>query len=196
MIVVIGTISPWGCGKRGTRNRRYRMSLETMLIVDLLVLALVIVGTVAGAIYIGLHDRHLRRETGRLVGTADIAVGLTPDGLARGATESPAPRQPPRREFYERIGLQRGVEMKMRLYSLNDCESELEGDGGALRRDGFVAALKAYTMPEDEWLECSPRKAADLLGLAPGKYGVDEEHKAILLRSLPHGFPACARDYL
>ena len=93
--------------------------------------------------------------------------------------------------------------MKMRLYSLNDYESELEGDGDAFGRDGYVAALKTYRraiaaprvdMLEDEWLECSPRKAASLLGLAPGEYGVDEEHKAILLRRLPHGFPACARD--
>ena len=86
--------------------------------------------------------------------------------------------------------------MKMRLYALNDCESELEGDGDALRCEGYVAALIAYRMLEDEWLECSPRKAASLLGLAPGEYGVDEEHKAILLRRLPHGFPAGARDCL
>ncbi len=172
------------------------MSLDTLFTFELVLVALVIGGTLAGAIYIGLHDRRIRRETGRLVGTADIAVGLAPDELARGVTESPAPRRPSRREFYERIGLPRGAEMKMRLYSLNDCESELEGDGGALRCDGYVAALKAYMMFEDEWLECSPRKAASLLRLAPGEYGVDEEHKAILLRRLPHGFPACARDCL
>ena len=38
----------------------------------------------------------------------------------------------------------------------------------------------------------------DLLSLASsitsGEYGVDEEHKAIMLRRLPHGFPACSRD--
>jgi hypothetical protein len=176
------------------------MSLDTMFTFELVLVALVISGTLAGAIYIGLHDRRIRRETGRLVGTADIAVGLSmglaPDELTRGATESPAPRRPSRREFYERISPLRGVEMKMRLYSLNDCESELEGDGDALRCDGYVATLKAYMMLEDEWLECSPRKAASLLRLAPGEYGVDEEHKAILLRRLPHGFPACARDCL
>ncbi len=172
------------------------MSLETMFFFELLLVALVIIGTVVGVVYIGLHDRRIRRQTGRLVGTADIAVGLAPDELARGITESPAPRRPPRREFYERIGLPRGAEMKMRLYSLNDYESELEGDGYVLRGEGYVAALKAYMMLEDDWLECSPRRAADLLGLGPGEYGVDEEHKAILLRRLPHGFPACARDCL
>ena len=170
------------------------MSLETIFFFELMLAALVIIGTMVGVVYIGLHDRRIRRQTGRLVGTADIAVGLTPDELARGVTESPAPRRPPRREFYERIGLPRGEEMKMRLYSLNDYESELKGDGDAFGRDGYVAALKGYMMLEDEWLDCSPRKAAGLLGLAPGEYGVDEEHKAILLRRLPHGFPACARD--
>ena len=170
------------------------MSLETIFFFELMLAALVIIGTMVGVIYIGLHDRCIRRQTGRLVGTADVAVGLTPDEVARGVTESPAPRRPPRREFYERIGLPRGEEMKMRLYSLNDYESELKGDGDAFGRDGYVAALKGYMMLEDEWLECSPRKAAGLLGLAPGEYGVDEEHKAILLRRLPHGFPACARD--
>ena len=84
--------------------------------------------------------------------------------------------------------------MKMRLYSLNDYESELKGDGDVFGRNGYVVALKGYMMLEDQWLDCAPRKAAGLLGLAPGEYGVDEEHKAILLRRLPHGFPACARD--
>src|SRR5215212_4569261 len=179
------------------------MSLETIFFFELMLAALVLIGTMVGVVYIGLHDRRIRRQTGRLVGTADIAVGLTPDELARGVTESPAPRRPPRRDFYERIGLPRGAEMKIRLYSLNDYESELKGDGDASGRDGYVVALKAYRraivaprvdMLEDEWLECLPRKVASLLGLAPGEYGVDEEHKAILLRRLPHGFPACARD--
>jgi hypothetical protein len=172
------------------------MRLETLFFFELVLVALVIIWMVAGAVCIVLHDRRIRRQTGRLVGTADIAVGLALDELARGVTESPAPHQPPRREFYERIGLQRGEEMKMRLYSLNDCKSELEGDDDALRCYGYVAALKGYMMLEDEWLECSPRKAASLLGLAPGEYGVDEQHKAILLRRLPHGFPAGARDCL
>ncbi len=86
--------------------------------------------------------------------------------------------------------------MKLRLYSPENYQHELGGDGSVLKRNGFMAALKAYTIPEDEWLECSPRKAADLLRLESGEYEVDEEHKAILLRRLPRGFPTCARDYL
>jgi hypothetical protein len=118
-------------------------TLEMLFSFEILLVALLTIWTVAGAVYIWLHDRRIRRQTGRLVGTADIAVGLTPGELARGVTESPAPRQPPRREFYERIGPQRGVEMKMCLYSLNDYESELKGDGDAFGRDGYVPRSKA-----------------------------------------------------
>ena len=60
------------------------MSLETIFFFELMLVALVIIGTMVGVVYIGLHDRRIRRQTGRLVGTADIAVGLTPDELARG----------------------------------------------------------------------------------------------------------------
>ena len=179
-------------------------NLEMLFLFELLLVVLMIIWLVAGAVYITLRDRRIRRETGRQVGTADIAVGATSQERASVTAQGPAPHQPPRRDFYERIGLQRGVQMKMRLYSLNDYESELKGDGDASGRDGYVVALKAYRraivaprvdMLEDEWLDCSPRKAAGLLGLGPGEYGVDEEHKAVLLRRLPHGFPACARDY-
>ena len=64
------------------------MSLDTMFTFELVLVALVLGGALASAIYIGLHHRRIRRQTGRLVGTADIAVGLpvglTPDELARG----------------------------------------------------------------------------------------------------------------
>ena len=170
-------------------------TLEMLFLFEMLLVVLVIIWMVAGAVYIAIHDRRIRRETGRQVGPADTAVGATSQERADVMAQGPAPHQPPRRDFYERIGLQRGVEMKMRLYSLNDYESELKGDGDAFGRDGYVVALKGYMKLEDEWLDCLPRKAASLLGLAPGEYGVDEEHKAILLRRLPHGFPACARDY-
>jgi hypothetical protein len=169
-------------------------NLEMLFSFELLLVALMIIWTVAGAVYITTHDRRIQRETGRQVGTADIAVGATSQKGTSVVAQGPAPHQPPRRDFYERIGLQRGVEMKMRLYSLNDYESELKGDSDVFGRDGYVVALKGYMMLEDQWLDCAPRKVAGLLGLAPEEYGVDEEHGAILLRRLPHGFPACARD--
>ena len=111
-------------------------NLEILFLFELLLVALVIIGTVAGAVYIAIHDRRIRRETGRQVGTADTAVGARSQERASVTAQGPAPHQPPRRDFYERIGLQRGVQMKMRLYSLNDYESELKGDGDTFGRDG------------------------------------------------------------
>jgi hypothetical protein len=151
-------------------------NLEMLFLFELLLVALMIIWMVAGAVYIAIRDRRIRRETGHHVGTADIVVGATSQERVNVMAQGPAPHQPPRRDFYERIELQRGVEMKMRLYSLNDYESELKGDGDVFRRDGYVVALKGYRMLEDQWLDCAPRKAAGLLRLAPGEYGVDEEH--------------------
>ena len=61
---------------------------------------------------------------------------------------------------------------------------------------GFVAALKAYRQLDGDWVEYSPRTAADVLELAPEDYEVDEEHSALLLRRLPPGLPESARDIL
>jgi hypothetical protein len=49
---------------------------------------------------------------------------------------------------------------------------------------------------EDEWYDYSPRKAADVMELAPEHYEVDEERAALLLRRLPPGMPVAARDVL
>ena len=84
--------------------------------------------------------------------------------------------------------------MKLRLYSPENYQRELGGDGGALRRSGFIAALKPYRMLEGEWFEYPLQPAARLIRLAPEDYKVDEEHKALLLKRLPHGFPVSARD--
>ena len=84
--------------------------------------------------------------------------------------------------------------MKLRLYSPENYHHELGGDGSALKRNGFIAALKPYRMLEDEWLEYPLQPAAKLMRLAPVDYEVDEEHKALLLKRLPHGFPVSARD--
>ena len=170
------------------------MSLETMFIIELVLAAFVIIVIVGTLIYLAMQHRRLRRETGLQVGTADIPVGLTPDEPTNGATESVAPHYTPHREFYERIGPRRGEEMKLRLYSPENYQRELGGDGSALKRSGFIAALKAYRLLEDEWLEYPLQPAAKLIRLASEDYEVDEEHKALLLRRLPHGFPISARD--
>ena len=170
------------------------MDLQTMFVIDLVLAALVLIVMVGLLFYLAMHHRRLGRETGRQVGTADIPIGLAPGELTEGATERATPRRTPPREFYESIGPRRGEEMKLRLYSPENYQRELGGDGSALKRSGFVAVLRAYRMLEDKWLEYPPQPAAKLIKLAPEDYKVDEEHKALLLRRLPHGFPVSARD--
>ena len=170
------------------------MSIERMFIIQLVLGAVLLIVMVGLLRYLARDHRRLRRETGRQVGTADIPVGLTPDEPTNGATESVAPHYTPHREFYESIGPRRGEEMKLRLYSPENYQRELGGDGGALKRSEFIAALKPYRMLEGEWLEYPLQPAARLMRLAPEDYKVDEEHKALLLKRLPHGFPVSARD--
>ncbi len=167
-----------------------------MFTLQLLLVAVVVVVIVAGALYITLRNRRVRHQTGRQVGTADVAVGTADDEAANGVTERAASRQPPRREFYKSMGLETTEEMKLRLYSPDEYESELGGDSGALSGSGFLAALKAYRMLDDEWHDYNPNKAADVLELAPGDYEVDRERQALLLRRLPPGLSTSARDAL
>jgi hypothetical protein len=172
------------------------VSLEMLFILELLLIALVIVVVVAGVIYIAIHDRRIRRETGRRVGTADIAVGTTSQERANAMAEGPTARQPPRRDFYENLELDKSVEIKFHLYSRDQYQSELGGAAGGLEREGFVGALKAYRLVDGEWYNYPPQKAEDLLKLESGDYQIDEENKALLFRRLPHGFPISARDAL
>jgi hypothetical protein len=172
------------------------MSLDTMLTLELLLVAVVVVVIVAGALYITLRNRRIRHQTGHQVGTADVPVGTAADEAANGDTERAAPRQPPRREFYKSMGLESSEDMKLRLYSPDEYESELGGEADALSRGGFVAALKAYRMLDEEWHDYNPDKAAGVLELSIGDYEVDRECKALLLRRLPPGLPISARDAL
>jgi hypothetical protein len=82
--------------------------------------------------------------------------------------------------------------MKMRVYSVEESRDEL----GRASEGGFVVALKAYRQLDDEWIDYSPRKAADVLELAPEDYEVDEAHQALLVRRLPPGMPVSARNGL
>jgi hypothetical protein len=175
------------------------MSLDAMFTLELLLVAVVVVVSVAGALFISLRARRIRRQTGRRVGTADVPVGTAADeetGGGDGVNGGATPRRPPRREFYKSMGLETTEEMKIRLYSLEDYEGELGGEADALDRSGFVAALKAYRMLDDGWHDYSPRRAADVLELASEDYEIDEERSALLLRRLPPGLPTEARDVL
>ena len=121
-------------------------TLEMLFLFELLLVALMIVVVVAGVIYIAIHDRRIRRETGRQVGTADVAVGTTSQERANVMAEGPAPHQPPPRDFYERLELDKSTQIKFHLYSRDQYQSELGGSADFLEREGFVGALKAYRL--------------------------------------------------
>jgi hypothetical protein len=80
-------------------------------------------------------------------------------------------------------------EMKIRLYSLEEYESELGGDTDALSRAGFVAVLKSYRMLDNGWHDYSSTRAAGVLELAPEDYEIEGERSALLLRRLPPSLP-------
>jgi hypothetical protein len=170
------------------------LTLEMLFLLELLLVALMIVVVVAGVIYIAIHDRRIRRETGRQVGTADVAVGTTSQERANVMTQGPASHQPPRRDFYERLELDKSAQIRFHLYSRDQYQSELGGSADSLEREGFVGALKAYRSVDGEWYDYPPQKAEDLLKLESGDYEIDEENSALLFRRLPHGFPISARD--
>ena len=167
------------------------MNLDTAFTLELLLVVGLIAAFLGAFLYLVVSNRRTRRETGRQVGTAGIPVGPEP-GEPEGAPGT-APRQPPQREFYKRMGLETSEEMKIRIYSIAEYRDEL---GGTKRDNGFRAALKAYRQLDDEWYDYSPRKAADVLELAPEDYEIDEERSALLLRQLPPGLPESARDVL
>lgn len=103
---------------------------------------------------------------------------------------------PQRRDFYERLALEKSDEIRFHLYSRDQYESELGGDAGVLEREGFVGVLKAYRKMNGEWYDYPPQKAEELLKLESADYKIDEERSALLFRKLPHGFPLSAEDAL
>lgn len=156
------------------------MGFDTLFVFELVLVVLLILGGIAGALY--LHSRN--RRGGERV---DRSEGLS------GSPEQRAEADP--HEFYMRTSLENDEDMKIHLYSLDEYEDEF----GGLRSQGggrFVAALKSYRPVGDEWYDLPPQRAADVLKLAPGEYEVDGEHGALLLRKLPHGLPIEARDLL
>jgi hypothetical protein len=169
------------------------VSFETIFMFELLLVAVVVTVILGGVIHLATRDRRARHETGREVGKADVTVGTAPEEPTEDTVER-ASRQP-RREFYKSMGLETTEDMKIRLYSIDEYRNELSGTHAG--PDGrFVAATKAYRQLDDEWYDYSPRKAADVLELAPEDYVVDGECLALLLKRLPPGLPTSARDVL
>jgi hypothetical protein len=162
-----------------------------------LLLAVAVIGIiVAGAIYLSLHDRRGQRQTSRRVRTGNVPTATSHDEPTDGAAERATPRRTPRREFYKSMGLETSEDMKLRLYSSAEYESELGGESDALKASGFLAALKAYRMLDGEWYNYSPQKAAGVLELSHEDYEVDRQRQTLLLRRLPPGMPTSAQDAL
>jgi len=86
-------------------------------------------------------------------------------------------------------------DIKIHLYSAEEYQDDLGGTH-AVPDGGFLVVLRAYRLLDDEWIDYNPRKAANVLELVPEDYEVDGEHSALLLRRLPPGLPATARDVL
>ena len=172
------------------------MNLNTVVALELLLAVAVIVIIAAGAIYLSVYDRRGQRETSRRVRTGNVPAGTARDEPTDGAADRATSRRMPRREFYKSMGLETSEDMKLRLYSSAEYESELGGESDALSASGFLAALKAYRMLDGEWYDYSPQKAAGVLELSHGDYEVDRQRRALLLRRLPPGLPTSARDTL
>lgn len=157
------------------------MSFNLIFVLELLLVALLILGAIAGAIYLASGNR---RGSERV----DPSAGLS------GSPEQRAEMDP--REFYKRMSLESDEDMKMRLYSMDDYRKELGGDPRSYGSGRFVAALKAYRPVGDDWYDFPPESAARVLDMEPGDYEVDGEHGVLLLHRLPHGLPSEARDVI
>lgn len=158
------------------------MVLDWMFTLGLLLAVVLLVGFASGGVYHWVKAR----------GQGEGAPNRQDASGKRLASSAEAPS----REFFKRLSLETGEEMRARVYSIAEYENQLGGDPSPLGFGDFVGALKAYRWLDDEWYDYSPQKAADVLELAPEDYEVDEEHKALLLKRLPSGTPTPVRDML
>ena len=157
------------------------MSFDAIFVVELVLVALLVLGAIAGALYLVSANR----RGGERV---DRSEGLS------GSPEQRAAADP--HEFYKRTSLENDEDMKMHLYSVAEYDKEFGRDLGSRGGRRFVAALKAYRPVGDEWYDLQPERAARVLDMSPDDYEVDGEHGVLLLRKLPHGLPLEARDLL
>ena len=157
------------------------MTFDIIFVLELVLVALLILGAIAGALYMAFGNRRGSERVDRT------------EGLS-GSQEQRAAIDP--HEFYKRTSLENDEDMKMHLYSASEYESEFGGDLRARGAGHFIAALKSYRPVGDEWYELQPERAARVLDLSPEDYEVDGEHGLLLLRKLPHGLPTEARDLL
>ena len=156
--------------------------LTSLFLLEILVI--VVLGSIFlfGAIYVVREGRSIER--GRVA--------------ARDNPMDEEARPLPQTEFYYlRTGrLRKSIEMKVRLYSLEDYGRELGRTAEASRSGGFVAALKPYAYHVDHWYEMPCEQAISGLGLKAEECEVDEDCGALLLRKLPKGLSDTAWEKL
>lgn len=148
------------------------------------ILAAVILGSIFSflAIYVARENRSAER--GRIA--------------AKESSQYKEPQSLPETGFYYlRTGrLRNSMDMKVRLYSPEEHGRELGYTSEASRSGEFVAALKAYGYYGDHWHEMACEQAVSSLGLKAEDCEVDERCGVLLLRKLPEGLPAKARENL
>lgn len=120
------------------------MNLDWMFTLELLVVVVLLVGFASGAIYLWVTGG----GKGKGAANREDALGKRP-GLS---TEAPS------REVFKRLSLETGEEMRARLYSIAEYESQLGGEPIALESGNLVTALKAYRCLDDEWYDYSPQR--------------------------------------
>lgn len=153
--------------------------METFFIVLLIAMVVLSIVFAVGAAYVTRFEKRDREEFAN---------------QARSRSEERAERQGDGREFYKSLGLGTGEQVKIRLFTLEEYRDELGGDADSARRQRCKGALKAYRQLDDEWYETPPEKAAEPLSLGEEDYLLDEERGVLLLKKLPPGIPAFARD--
>ncbi len=129
------------------------MNFSQIFTFELALVVLLVLGAIAGALYLA----SLNRRGGERV---DRSEGLS------GSPEQRAKADP--HEFYKRTSLENDEDMKMHLYSVDEYEREF---GRNLRSEGagrFVAALKCYRPVGDEWYDLPPERAARVLNMSYG----------------------------
>ncbi len=121
------------------------MGFDFVFALKLVLVALLILGAIAGAFYIASSNRR---------------GGEPGDGTEgrSGSAEQRAQADP--HEFYKRSSLENDEDMKMHLYSVNEYEMEFGRDLHSRGGSRFVAALKSYRPVGDEWYALPPERAA------------------------------------
>lgn len=99
--------------------------------------------------------------------------------------------------YYQKTGrLGNSRHMKVQLYSREDYEGELGGEHDVFGAGDFVAALKAYGYYGDHWHEMPSSQAISCLGLKAEDCEAHGHGGTLLLRRLPKGLLARARERL